>query len=86
VWGLRCLLFAGPPQVAMRMRRRSYRKNKPGKQERVTGEIERRKMTVTHPEFNEKATATEVASAFAGQIQGKNGKSLFYLQIDLKKG
>ncbi|KAJ5628553.1 Short-chain dehydrogenase [Penicillium lividum] len=29
-------------------------------------------MAVSHPEFNAKATATEVASAFAGQIQGKN--------------
>ncbi|KAJ5933525.1 Short-chain dehydrogenase [Penicillium verhagenii] len=29
-------------------------------------------MAVSHPEFNEKSTATEVASAFAGQIQGKN--------------
>ncbi|KAJ5903590.1 short-chain dehydrogenase [Penicillium tannophilum] len=29
-------------------------------------------MTISHPEFNEKTTATEVASAFAGQVQGKN--------------
>jgi hypothetical protein len=42
-------------------------------------------MAVSHPEFNEKATATEVASAFAGQIRGKNGKSLLYLQVDLQK-
>lgn len=32
----------------------------------------------SHPEFNETTTATEVASAFAGQIKGKNGKSSKY--------
>jgi NAD(P)-dependent dehydrogenase (short-subunit alcohol dehydrogenase family) len=31
----------------------------------------------SHPEFNEKTTATVVASAFAEQIRNKNGKSYF---------
>ena len=33
-------------------------------------------MSVSRPEFNEKTTATEVVSAFAEQIKGKNGKSI----------
>lgn len=39
-------------------------------------------MATTHPEYNEKTTATEVASAFADQIRGRNGQT--YL-IALKK-
>jgi hypothetical protein len=31
----------------------------------------------SHPDFNEKTTATVVASAFAEQIRNKNGKSYF---------
>jgi hypothetical protein len=31
-------------------------------------------MATSHPEFNEKTTATEVAETFASNIRGKNGK------------
>lgn len=30
-------------------------------------------MATTHPEYNERTTATEVAKAFADQIRDKNG-------------
>jgi hypothetical protein len=35
----------------------------------------RAKMATTHSDYNEKTTATEVASAFADQIRGRNGQS-----------
>jgi hypothetical protein len=31
-------------------------------------------MATSHPEYNEKTSATEVASVFASQIRGKNGE------------
>lgn len=34
-------------------------------------------MATTHSEYNEKTTATEVASAFADRIRGRNGQLYF---------
>jgi hypothetical protein len=39
-------------------------------------------MAPTHSEYNEKTTATEVASAFADQIRGRNGE--LYLMVSKK--
>ena len=31
-------------------------------------------MAISHTEYNDRTTATEVANAFAGKIQGRNGE------------
>lgn len=36
-------------------------------------------MTTSHPEYDDKTTATEVASAFAGSILGKNGEQKWWI-------